>query len=275
MQPFISIITPCRNSAKTIERTIQSVLRQGFKDYEYIIVDGASTDGTVDIIKNYEPLFEGRMHWKSEPDTGIYNGFNKGCKRAKGIYTWIVNSDDWIEADALQTIHDILIKNETQEKLLVGRMNLVDEDGKKVSVTPTPTQAVINRAFERDTMVTHPATIVPKAVYERYGYYDERFRIAADMDWFHRIYARGARYICTDAILTNFALGGASTSHHYKKELHERLLFVKNKYGHSVKGLFSLLLWHYRYFRPKWLADWQTRRGLRKMNGEIQRHNQQ
>lgn len=266
MPPFISIITPCHNSAKTIERTIQSVLRQQFKDYEYIIVDGASTDGTVDIIKRYEPLFEGRMYWKSEPDTGIYNGFNKGCTRARGIYTWIVNSDDWIEPDALQTIHDILNKDETHEKLLVGRMNLVDEDGKIVSATPIPTQSGILRAFERDTMVSHPATIVPKAIYNQYGYYDERFRIAADMDWFHRIYAHGAHYICTDTVLTNFALGGASTNHNYKKELHERLLFVKNKYGHSPKGLASLLLWHYRYFRPKWLADWQTKRGLKRMN---------
>lgn len=268
MHPFISIITPCRNSAKTIERTIQSVLRQEFKEYEYVIVDGASTDGTVDIIKKYELLFEGRMHWKSEPDTGIYNGFNKGCKRACGIYTWIVNSDDWIEPDALQVIYDILMKDDSHEKILVGRMNLVDDEGKRVSTTPTPTQTIIRHAFKRDTMVTHPATIVPKSIYEKYGYYDERFRIAADMDWFHRIYTRGASYMCTDAILTNFTLGGASTSSDYKKELLERLLFTRNKYGHSLKGLRSLAMWHYRCFRPKWLAEWQTKRGLKKMNRE-------
>ena len=74
---FISILTPCWNSARTIERTIKSVLQQNFIDYEYIIVDGGSTDGTIGIIKKYEPLFDGRMKWKSEPDRGIYDAFNR------------------------------------------------------------------------------------------------------------------------------------------------------------------------------------------------------
>ena len=76
-KPLFSIATPCWNSESTIERTIKSVLRQDFKDYEYIIVDGGSTDSTLDIIKKYEPLFEGRMQWKSEPDKGLYDAFNK------------------------------------------------------------------------------------------------------------------------------------------------------------------------------------------------------
>lgn len=101
-RPLFSIATPCYNSEKTIERTIKSVLQQEFKDYEYIIVDGGSTDGTLEIIKKYEPLFEGRMKWKSEPDKGIYDAFNKGVQRSSGYYCWNVNSDDWIEPDALE-----------------------------------------------------------------------------------------------------------------------------------------------------------------------------
>ena len=75
----ISIITASYNSAGTLRDTMDSVLRQGYTDYEYIVIDGASKDGTVDIIREYEPRFEGRMRWISEPDRGIYDAMNKGC----------------------------------------------------------------------------------------------------------------------------------------------------------------------------------------------------
>ena len=106
-----SIITICFNSEKTIERTIKSVLAQTCRDYEYIIVDGASKDSTLDIVKRYEPMFEGRMKWKSEPDKGIYNAMNKGIKRASGDIIGIVNSDDWLEPDALENVQKSVTAN--------------------------------------------------------------------------------------------------------------------------------------------------------------------
>ena len=104
INPFITIVTVCYNSEKTIERTIKSVLSQQFTDYEYLIVDGVSKDTTLSIIQKYEPLFNGHMKWRSEPDKGIYDAFNKGCKWASGKYVWIVNSDDYMEPDALTKI---------------------------------------------------------------------------------------------------------------------------------------------------------------------------
>ena len=83
---FFSIITVCYNCESSIEKTIKSVLEQKFKDYEYIIVDGASKDKTVDVIKRYLPLFEGRMRYVSEPDKGIYDAFTKGVNMATGTY---------------------------------------------------------------------------------------------------------------------------------------------------------------------------------------------
>lgn len=103
-KPFFSIITVCFNSATTIERTIKSILNQNFSDYEYIIVDGGSTDETIGIIKKYEPLFQGRLKWKSESDKGIYDAMNKGILRSEGTIIGIVNSDDWLEYDTLQTV---------------------------------------------------------------------------------------------------------------------------------------------------------------------------
>ena len=78
----VSIITVCFNSSKTIRRTLESVLQQSYSEIEYLIIDGASTDITVDIIKEYEPLFQGRMKWVSEKDDGIYDAMNKGIRMA-------------------------------------------------------------------------------------------------------------------------------------------------------------------------------------------------
>ena len=135
-QPFFSIITVCFNSEKTIERTLQSVLGQSCIDYEYIIVDGASKDNTIDIIKQYEQMFDGRMIWLSEPDKGIYDAFNKGCKKAKGEYIWIVNSDDYLEPDSLKIVLDIIKNSEdrfTRCPIISGSMNFRYKDASSLN----------------------------------------------------------------------------------------------------------------------------------------------
>lgn len=95
----ISIITVCKNSALFIGDAIQSVLSQMHEDYEYIIVDGNSTDSTLEIIKNQEALFKGRLKWISEPDRGLYDAINKGIKLATGEIVGLLNSDDFFSAD--------------------------------------------------------------------------------------------------------------------------------------------------------------------------------
>ena len=102
---MISIITATFNSAKTLKDTIQSVLRQTNKDFEYLIIDGGSTDETIDIVKSYESEFSGRLKWVSEKDQGIYDSMNKGIKMASGDVVGILNSDDYFTSDdILQTV---------------------------------------------------------------------------------------------------------------------------------------------------------------------------
>ncbi|MDR2407546.1 MAG: glycosyltransferase, partial [Bacteroidales bacterium] len=101
----ISIITVCYNSEKYIRSAIESVLGQTYENIEYILVDGASTDRTLDIIKEYESKFNGRMCWMSEPDNGIYNAMNKGIAMASGEVVGILNSDDFFtSADVIANI---------------------------------------------------------------------------------------------------------------------------------------------------------------------------
>ena len=240
-KPLISIATPCWNSAKTIERTINSVLSQEFKDYEYIIVDGGSTDGTIEIIKKYEPLFEGRMKWKSEPDKGLYDAFNKGIERSSGKYCWNVNSDDYIERDALNNIKELL-EPVNEDVVLIGAQNFVNSDGKVLKVVYNDSEKV-EKIFRNDWMINHAATIVSKDIYTRYGYYDTRFKICADMDWFHHCYSCGVKFMCTNRVLTNFSIGGISTSFKYKREAKDRWLYFSKNYQ-NMTALMKFIIWH-------------------------------
>lgn len=245
-KPLFSIATPCFNSVKTIERTIKSILTQEFKDYEYIIVDGGSTDGTLDIIQKYEPMFEGRMKWKSEPDKGIYDAFNKGCQRAIGRFVWIVNSDDWMEDGALQKIANIDLND---NQIVIGGLNWIDERG-EVSRTSIFNKRKIDYAYKTNRMIPHPATIVPKHIYEKYGYYNIKFKIAGDLDWFHRIYPKSdVKFTVINSPLNNMTIGGVSTSSNFKKEIRERKIFLKNKYGLGLMYIYNLLIWIVRYLR--------------------------
>lgn len=244
--PFISIITPCFNSVETIEDTLSSVLKQDYHDYEYVIVDGGSTDGTLDVIKRYEPLFEGRLKWISEHDHGIYDAFNKGCKRASGTLLWIVNSDDYIEEGALSKISQC--SKEGGQSVIIGGIHFVTMSGKHSS-SYIPTEKDIKVAFSKDWMVPHPSMVIPRRIYEQFGYYDEKFRVAADKDLFHRLYANGVQFQILECYLTNMRDGGVSQRLCFKKEASEQWLFFTNKYGVSLKACKGFFKWSCRFVR--------------------------
>lgn len=201
---LFSIITVCLNSEKTIERTIQSVLHQSFKDYEYIIVDGASRDKTLDIIYKYEPLFKGKMKWISEPDQGIYDAMNKGIRAAKGELVGIVNSDDYYEPDALSKIMQVY--KGYDYSIIYGLLRTVSE-GKEVMVY------LKNHEFLEKDMIAHPACFVTRKIYEKYGMYSLKYPYSADYEFMLRMKKeREIRFIESYEVISNFSLDGASGS---------------------------------------------------------------
>lgn len=253
-RPLFSIATPCWNSVSTIERTLKSVLIQDFKDYEYIIVDGGSTDGTLEILKKYESLFEGRMTWVSEPDKGLYDAFNKGIARSNGIYCWNVNADDYIDAHALSNLAKFIQSNKYEDNcpVISGVLNFVSRDGVNIYSQFKSNSQYMVECFKKDHIgVPHPATIVPKMIYEKYGVYDIYYKICGDVDWFHRVYTAGVNFVFVDFILINMADGGVSNAYNYRKSLRDRKYYLKKYYTNFFERNCRLLFWTLSFFKQK------------------------
>lgn len=201
---LFSIITVCLNSEKTIERTIKSVLEQSCQDYEYILVDGASSDRTLEIIQRYEPLFQGKMKVISEPDQGIYDAMNKGIRAASGELIGIVNSDDYYEKDALEKIAQAYTGYDYT--IIYGMLRTVS-GGKEVKVF------LKNHEFLEKDMIAHPSCFVSRKIYDRFGGYSLQYPYSADYEFMLRVKKhKKVRFIPIYSVISNFTLDGASAS---------------------------------------------------------------
>lgn len=202
MSVKFSIITVTFNSESTVEQTIKSVLSQSFFNFEYILMDGASTDGTLDIIKRYADS-DDRIKYISEPDDGIYDAMNNGIKMATGDVVALLNSDDYYEPDALGKIVQHI--PETSRYVIYGMVRLLKEEKESMVVLYSH-----NGLPER--MMMHPACFVSKKLYEEYQY-DTNYKSAADYDLFMKLYQnKDVEFIPVYDIISNFRLGGMSSS---------------------------------------------------------------
>lgn len=251
-RPFFSIATPCYNSQSTIERTIKSILSQDFDNYEYIIIDGGSTDDTINIIKKYEPLFNGRMKWISEKDNGLYDAFNKGIKNSNGVYCWNVNSDDYITEHALKRIFQYIQERKWSKlPIISGRMNLVSNEGKIIESSCSD-KSKLKIAYENDYIgIPHPATLVPKDVYDKYGGFDIRYKIIGDADWFHRVYKAGVPFAFIDFVVSNMSDGGISNQFNYSKSLKDRIIFLNKHYKNPITKIIHWVKWTRTFYLLK------------------------
>ncbi len=199
---LVTVITPCFNSEKTIRRTIESVLHQTYQDIEYLIIDGASTDKTVEIAKSYEEAFQGRMHIYSEKDEGIYYAMNKGIRLAKGELIGIVNSDDYYEREAVEKIAEK--RTAAPYQILYGFERILNE-GQETTIV------IHHHTNLPNQMITHPTCFVTKKLYEDKGVFHTDYRYSADYEFMLRMY-RDEQVTFTPVyeLISNYALGGAS-----------------------------------------------------------------
>lgn len=206
---FFSIITVCFNSEKTIERTIQSVLSQSFGNYEYIIIDGASSDKTLEIVDKYRSEFS-HIKVVSEPDAGIYNAMNKGIIMADGDYIGIINSDDWYEKDTLQMVYDsICSASNPENSLFSGWLNLHFSDNLYKTI-PSCYERLHKFSKKCRMGLHHPSTFVPAKIYKTIGLFDEKLKLYADCEFVNRCFRLNCSFIFINNVLANMSDGGAS-----------------------------------------------------------------
>lgn len=208
----ISIVTVTFNSSSTLRDTFQSILNQTYFDFEYLVIDGASTDNTLEIIKEYEPKFEGKMRYISEPDKGIYAAMNKGINMATGDVVGILNSDDFYTSnDALACLAHHLQQDHVDA--IYGDVHYV-KDERLDKCVRYYSSAKFRRSWMRfGFMPAHPSFYCYRSVYEKYGSFDTSYRVAADFEnllrfvFIHRI---RTKYIPKDFV--TMRTGGASSS---------------------------------------------------------------
>lgn len=196
----ISIITVCLNSEETIEQTIRSVIEQNDYDYEYIIIDGESTDRTLEIIRKYKESISMII---SEPDNGLYDAMNKGIALATGDIIGIINSDDWYEPEIFKKVRKCFL--ETDVEAIYGNLNLVYPNGEVEILVPTNIEKI---RYEME--IPHPTVFIKQDVYKRLGTFELKYKIAADYDLMLRLYTSGVRFGYQNSIFANFRFGGVS-----------------------------------------------------------------
>lgn len=208
----ISIITATYNSAKTVRDTIESVLNQTYDNIEYIIVDGGSNDNTLDIVKEYEPKFNGRLKWISEKDNGIYDAMNKGIDLARGEVVGILNSDDLYENSFVikNVINEFI--NDAELDAVHANLYYVRNNDINIIVRHWITGDFVEKSFFKGWHPAHPTLFLKMNVYRIYGNFNLNFNLAADFEFMLRIFEVNkikSRYI--PITIVRMRLGGATS----------------------------------------------------------------
>lgn len=198
-RPLISVITIVYNGELYLEQTIKSVLEQSYHPVEYIIIDGGSTDNSLNIIKRYESSLEA---WISEKDRGISDAFNKGLKLAKGEIIGIINADDWYEPRAIEKAMAAL----KDADIAYGDLRLI-KDGKTDFILKGNHQFL-----ESEMTINHPTVFVRKKCYENFGVFDDQYKCAMDYDLLLRYRVNGCRFVHVPEVLANMRWDGVSDS---------------------------------------------------------------
>jgi glycosyltransferase involved in cell wall biosynthesis len=260
LTPKISIITVCYNAENLIEQTIQSVLNQTYSNIEYVIVDGKSTDKTMEIIRKYchserseESVSRQIPHCIrddikiiSEPDTGIYDAMNKGLGMATGDYVWFMNAGDEIYEPT--TIEELISCFEKNADVIYGDTIRIDENRDIIGLREKrPPKKFTWKSFRMGMTVSHQSILVARKIAPKY---DLQYTVSADIDWVIRAMKQAKNVCNSQQILSRYLVGGVSEKRR-KIALKERFAIMEKHYGLLKTLIFHVFIMFQFVFRKK------------------------
>lgn len=247
---LLTIITVCYNSGEDIEKTMISVLEQEYTDFEYVVIDGKSSDNTLEIVAQFSKRFElkgVRFNIYSDTDSGIYNAMNKGISYSDGRYILFLNSGDYLfDKNTLQKI-DLSLKNQTEEPDVFygnycnyynGRLYLMEAGGIECVTTRMP--------------ACHQSILIKSSILKKYGF-NENYKLAADYDLIMKLYKENKTFLKLELIISVYCIGGISsikTVQVFKE--YERIKYV---YGEKKNKNYNVIKYLYNIFKQE-LVKW-------------------
>jgi glycosyltransferase involved in cell wall biosynthesis len=261
VKPLVSIITVVYNCVQHIEQALTSVLNQTYDNIEYIVIDGGSTDGTLDIIRRYDSQIS---YWMSEPDAGISDAFNKGISLSQGEIVGLLNSDDWYPSNHVEKgVHSL---QDTNSDFIFGNLLVHDVSGAtlyKMLGNPDYARVIHNKMSE----ICHPTALVKRSVYENIGLFDVHFSYAMDYEWFLRLHRAGGKGCYISDITVHMRVGGASDA--FNTNALNEVRKISIQYGEpafiaDILYLCRVLKRSLKHILEKW-APWSLYHLLRKL----------
>ena len=256
--PLISVVIATRNAAADLPRCLDSLRRQTFRGFEVVVMDGASTDGTVGLL---EAAGDVVTVWRSETDAGIYNAWNKALALAKGEWFCMLGADDWLwDAQALERLAPQLRDALPSHRIVYSRVRQVDTAGQVVAELGQPWEA-FKAPFRSHVCLPHPGLMHHRSLFEARGF-DERFRLAGDYEFLLReLKDRDALYV--PVVTAGMRFGGRTTSPEHFLERYQEIAQALRLHGRAPPRLlwawFISIAWLYRQFHAL-LGDRNARR---------------
>jgi glycosyltransferase involved in cell wall biosynthesis len=247
LRPLVSIITVVYNSQNLLEKTILSIINQTYTNIEYLIIDGASTDKTIDIIKKYETSI---TKWISEKDNGLYDAMNKGLKMASGNYVWFINSGDKIYSP--DTLQKLINQINSLPDIIYGETEIIDINGNELGLRRHSAPDKLNwKILSRGMLVCHQSVLVKRELATEYNL---KYRHSSDFDWLIRVLKCSKSIHNSKLILSKFLEGG-QTAKNLVPGLKERFWIMTKYYGliptifRHFMMIFRLTFYYFRHRR--------------------------
>lgn len=227
---LVSVVTVVLNGEKHLEKAIQSVICQSHSNIEYIIIDGCSSDRTVDIIRKYDDQID---YWVSEPDSGIYDAMNKGISFSRGALIKFINADDLLSVGSIEKAVQAYQSIEGRDRTIINSyLEVIDDKGESLEVWKNDKNGKRYPAF------LHPSWYVPASVYRECGLYNLNYRISSDYDFYMKLIHNNCAVHTLEYPLAKFRVGGASSGFSGIFETYR----INKKYNGTLYSVYALFL---------------------------------